>query len=44
MTDSRIPILYIAPWVDLGGADRGTIDWFKYIDRSRWAPSAATRR
>jgi glycosyltransferase involved in cell wall biosynthesis len=42
MTDSRTPILYIAPWVDLGGADRGTIDWFKYIDRSRWAPSLIT--
>jgi glycosyltransferase involved in cell wall biosynthesis len=38
----RIPILYIAPWVDLGGSDRGTIDWFKNIDRSRWAPSLIT--
>ncbi len=39
MSDGRTPILYIAPWVDLGGSDRGTIDWFKNIDRSRWAPS-----
>jgi glycosyltransferase involved in cell wall biosynthesis len=42
VSDGRIPILYIAPWVDLGGSDRGTIDWFKNIDRSRWAPSLIT--
>jgi len=36
------PILYIAPWVDLGGSDKGTIDWFKHIDRDRWAPSLIT--
>jgi glycosyltransferase involved in cell wall biosynthesis len=40
--DQRIPILYLAPWVDLGGSDKGTIDWFKHIDRSRWAPSIIT--
>ena len=40
--DSRTPILYLAPWVDLGGSDKGTIDWFKHIDRSRWAPSIIT--
>jgi glycosyltransferase involved in cell wall biosynthesis len=32
----------MAPWVDLGGSDRGTIDWFKNIDRTRWAPSLIT--
>jgi glycosyltransferase involved in cell wall biosynthesis len=42
MSNGRTPILYIAPWVDLGGSDRGTIDWFKNIDRSRWAPSLIT--
>ncbi|HEY8808821.1 MAG TPA: glycosyltransferase [Solirubrobacterales bacterium] len=42
MSDGRTPILYLAPWVDLGGSDRGTIDWFKNIDRSRWAPSLMT--
>lgn len=42
MSDGRTPILYIAPWVDLGGSDRGTIDWFRNIDRSRWAPSLIT--
>jgi glycosyltransferase involved in cell wall biosynthesis len=40
--DGRIPILYVAPWVDLGGSDKGTIDWFKHIDRRRWAPSLIT--
>lgn len=38
----RVPILYLAPWVDLGGSDKGTIDWFKHIDRTRWAPSIIT--
>jgi glycosyltransferase involved in cell wall biosynthesis len=40
--DGRIPILYIAPWVDFGGTDTGTIDWFRWIDRSRFAPSLIT--
>jgi glycosyltransferase involved in cell wall biosynthesis len=40
--DGRVPILYIAPWIDLGGSDKGTIDWFKHIDRERWAPSLIT--
>jgi glycosyltransferase involved in cell wall biosynthesis/GT2 family glycosyltransferase len=35
----RTPVLYLAPWVDLGGSDKGTIDWFRHIDRNRWAPS-----
>ena len=38
----RTPILYLAPWVDLGGSDKGTIDWFKHLDRTRWAPSLIT--
>jgi glycosyltransferase involved in cell wall biosynthesis len=38
----RLPVLYLAPWVDLGGSDKGTLDWFKYIDRRRWAPSIIT--
>ncbi len=42
VSEGRTPILYIAPWVDLGGSDRGTIDWFKHIDRARWAPSLIT--
>jgi glycosyltransferase involved in cell wall biosynthesis len=42
VNDGRIPILYLAPWVDLGGSDKGTIDWFKHIDRERWSPSLIT--
>lgn len=42
MSGGRAPILYIAPWVDLGGSDKGTIDWFKHIDCDRWAPSLIT--
>ncbi len=38
----RIPILYLAPWVDYGGTDKGTIDWFRWIDRDRFAPMLAT--
>jgi glycosyltransferase involved in cell wall biosynthesis len=35
----RIPILYLAPWVGYGGSDKNTIDWFRWIDRERFAPS-----
>ncbi|HVS28995.1 MAG TPA: glycosyltransferase [Solirubrobacteraceae bacterium] len=38
----RIPILYLAPWVDYGGSDKGTIDWFRWLDRDRFAPSLVT--
>jgi glycosyltransferase involved in cell wall biosynthesis len=38
----RIPILYLAPWVDFGGSDKGTIDWFRWLDRDRFAPSLVT--
>ena len=40
--DGRIALLYIAPWVDFGGTDTSTIDWFRWIDRSRFAPSLIT--
>lgn len=26
-------LLYLAPWVAPGGADKGTVDWFRTIDR-----------
>lgn len=39
---ARIPILYLAPWVDYGGSDKGTIDWFRWIDRSQFAPFLLT--
>ncbi len=42
VSDGRAPILYIAPWVDLGGSDSATVDWFKHVDRTRWAPSLIT--
>ena len=38
----RVPILYLAPWVDFGGSDKGTIDWFRWLDRDRFAPSLIT--
>jgi glycosyltransferase involved in cell wall biosynthesis len=38
----RIPILYLAPWVGYGGSDKNTIDWFRWIDRDRFAPSLIT--
>jgi glycosyltransferase involved in cell wall biosynthesis len=37
-----VPILYLAPWVDYGGSDKGTIDWFQWLDRDRFAPSLIT--
>lgn len=42
MSPIRTPVLYLAPWVDFGGSDKGTIDWFKWLDRSRFAPSLIT--
>jgi len=38
----RTSVLYLAPWVDYGGSDKGTIDWFQWIDRSRFAPCLVT--
>jgi len=38
----RIPVLYLAPWVDVGGSDTGTIDWFRFLDRDRFALSLIT--
>lgn len=38
----RIPVLYLAPWVGFGGSDRNTIDWFRWIDRERFAPFLIT--
>jgi glycosyltransferase involved in cell wall biosynthesis len=42
VTDDRVPILCIAPAVDLSGSELETIDWFKQIDRGRWKPSLIT--
>jgi glycosyltransferase involved in cell wall biosynthesis len=42
MSGGRIPILYLAPWVDYGGSDTNTLDWFRWLDRSRFAPSLIT--
>jgi glycosyltransferase involved in cell wall biosynthesis len=38
----RIPVLYLAPWVGYGGSDKNTIDWFRWIDRDRFAPYLIT--
>lgn len=38
----RTPVLYLAPWIDFGGTDKNTIDWFRNIDRDRFAPSLIT--
>jgi glycosyltransferase involved in cell wall biosynthesis len=40
--DDRIPILYLAPWVDIGGSDTATIDWFRFLDRTRFKASLIT--
>jgi hypothetical protein len=42
VSSARIPILYLAPWVDLDDSDSSTIEWFEQIDRERWAPSLIT--
>ncbi len=40
--DGRVSILYLAPWVDFGGSDKGTIDWFRWMDRDRFRVSLVT--
>lgn len=40
--DGRVGVLYLAPWVGFGGTDSGTIDWFRSIDRERFAPYLVT--
>ena len=40
--DGRVPILYLAPWVGYGGTDSGTIDWFRSLDRERFAAYLVT--
>jgi len=42
MLRRRVPVLYLAPWVDVGGSDKGTVDWFRHLDRDRFAPSLIT--
>jgi glycosyltransferase involved in cell wall biosynthesis len=42
VSDNRVPILYLAPWVDYGGSDTNTLDWFRWIDRSRFSVSLIT--
>jgi glycosyltransferase involved in cell wall biosynthesis len=38
----RINLLYIAPWVDLGGSDRNTVDLLRWLDRDRFRVVLAT--
>jgi glycosyltransferase involved in cell wall biosynthesis len=38
----RVPVLYLAPWVDYGGSDTNTLDWFRWLDRSRFSASLIT--
>lgn len=40
--NAPIPVLYIAPWLDFGGSDKSTIDWFRTIDKDRFRPSLIT--
>jgi len=42
VSSSPTPVLYLAPWVDYGGTDKGTIDWFRCLDHDRFAPSLMT--
>src|SRR5437588_6400953 len=41
-SDELIPVLYLAPWVDVGGSDKATVDWFRFLDRDRFRASLIT--
>jgi len=38
----RQNVLYLAPWVTYGGSDKGTIDWFRCLDKERFRPFLIT--
>ena len=38
----RITVLYVAPWIDLGGSDRNTVDLLRWLDRDRFRVILAT--
>jgi glycosyltransferase involved in cell wall biosynthesis len=38
----RINVLYLAPWVDLGGSDTNTVDLLRWLDRDRYRVVLAT--
>ena len=40
--DGRIHLLYVAPWLELGGTSKGTLDWFRWLDRDRFRLSLVT--
>jgi glycosyltransferase involved in cell wall biosynthesis len=40
--DERVTVLYLAPWVDLGGSDRNTVDLARWLDRDRFRLIVAT--
>jgi glycosyltransferase involved in cell wall biosynthesis len=40
--DDRLTVLYLAPWVDLGGSDRNTVDLARWLDRDRYRLIVAT--
>ena len=42
VSQQRIPILFLAPWAHYGGTDKSMVDWFRWIDRDRFAPSLIT--
>ncbi|MGI8856895.1 MAG: glycosyltransferase family 4 protein [Thermomicrobiales bacterium] len=39
---ARQNVLYLAPWVSYGGSDKGTIDWFRCLDKERFRPFLIT--
>jgi glycosyltransferase involved in cell wall biosynthesis len=39
---ARVTVLYIAPWIDLGGSDRNTVDLLRWLDRDRYRVILAT--
>ena len=40
--DELTRLLYLAPWVDIGGSDKATVDWFRFLDRGRFRASLIT--
>ena len=41
-TSRQIHVVYVAPWIDIGGTDQATLDWLRFVDRSRVSVSLVT--
>lgn len=42
LSASRLRVVYVAPWIDIGGTDRATLDWLRFVERDRVSVTLVT--